>query len=116
MNRTLLLLIALTVLPAQAQETDTATGLLMADGWQSVRENCTRCHSSQLIVQNSGSLSTWRSRLRWMQDTQGMPALDTATETTILQYLTDNYGQKNATRRPGLAAELLPPNPYPVAN
>lgn len=116
MHRVLLLIAALTLTSVKAQETDAETGLVTAEGWQLVRENCTRCHSSQLVLQNSGSISTWRSRLRWMQDTQGMPPLDAATESRILQYLADNYGQKSASRRPGLSADLLPPNPYPVAN
>jgi len=110
---TLLLLIAATGL---AQDTDLDTGLVIAEGWELVRENCVQCHSTAMVIQNAGSKSTWRSRLSWMVDTQGMAQLPAEVETAILEYLASHYGQKNATRRPGLPAGLMPANPYPVDN
>lgn len=97
-----------------AQETDNSTGLIMADGWETVRSTCTECHSAQLITSNSGSRAVWKSRILWMQETQGLQQLAPATEETILSYLEDHYGQKEASRRAGLPAALMPANPYPT--
>ncbi len=99
---------------ASAQETDSATGLIMADGWEAVQSTCIECHSAQLITSNSGSESVWKSRIIWMQDTQGLQELSPEVEGTILSYLSSHYGQKESSRRPGLAAHLMPVNPYPV--
>lgn len=110
------LLLSLGASSVFAQETDASTGLIIAEGWDLVRENCAKCHSTAMVIQNAGSKATWRSRLSWMVDTQGMAKLPTAIEEQILDYLANHYGQKNATRRPGLAADLMPPNPYPTDN
>ena len=99
---------------SSAQEIDPITSLKMADGWQLVQANCTECHSAQIIVQNSGSSAVWLSRLRWMQETQGMDDLAEATEQQIVIYLATNYGPKASTRRPNLAAHLLPVYLLPV--
>ncbi len=106
-----LILIGLTT---SAQETDGATGLIIAEGWETVQSTCTECHSAQLITSNSGSEAVWKSRIIWMQETQGLRQLESAEETTILNYLSGHYGQKESSRRPGLAANLMPENPYPV--
>lgn len=111
-----LFLCALTLPAVQAQDTDADTGLIIAEGWELVRENCVRCHSTAMVIQNAGSKATWRSRLNWMVETQGMTELPSDVEAAIIDYLASHYGQKNATRRPGLAAELLPDNPYPTDN
>ena len=97
-----------------AQETDSATGLIMADGWETVQSTCTECHSAQLITSNSGSEAVWKSRILWMQETQGLRELSPEVEATILGYLSNHYGQKESSRRPGLPANLMPVNPYPV--
>jgi len=65
-----------------------------------------------LIIQNSGSKAVWESRIRWMQETQGMHELDSELEESILNYLAANYGQKDSSRRSPLAQNLLPANPY----
>lgn len=95
-----------------AQEVDPTTGLIEDAGWQQVQTTCTTCHSARLITQNSGSREVWLSRILWMQDTQGLQQLAPELEATILDYLAANYGPKAATRRAGLAAQLLPANPY----
>lgn len=101
---------------AMAQETDRVTGLILSDGWQAVQANCTECHSAQLIIQNSGSREVWKSRILWMQQTQGLHELGAELEDTILGYLAGNYGQKQAGRRAPLPAGLLPENPYGTNN
>ena len=95
-----------------AQETDPATGLIKAEGWEVVQSTCTECHAALLITQNSGNLSVWESRIRWMQETQGLQQLESNEEQTILNYLATNYPQKSASRRASLATDLMPENPY----
>jgi len=98
--------------PGNAQEIDEVTGLIMKEGWELVQTTCTECHSALIITQNSGNREVWKSRIIWMQETQGLQELEIAAENSILVYLADNYGQKASTRRAGLAANLLPKNPY----
>ena len=95
-----------------AQELERVTGLVLADGWQAVQANCTECHSALLITQNSGSREVRESRIRWMQDTQGLQELAPELEATILDYLEEHYDQKDSTRRAPLSKHLLPENPY----
>ena len=95
-----------------AQETDPASGLIKAEGWEVVQSTCTECHAALLITQNAGNRSVWESRIRWMQETQGLRLLATNEEQTILDYLASNYPQKAATRRAALPAQQMPGNPY----
>ena len=111
----LLLILAVLALPVQAQDTDPQSGLIMAEGWQQVRSTCTECHSALLITQNAGSRHIWLSRIRWMQDTQGLQQLAPALEASILDYLATHYGPREAGRRAHLPPHLMPDNPYPVA-
>lgn len=99
-----------------AQDPERVTGLVVAEGWQDVQANCTECHSALLITQNSGSRAVWESRIRWMQETQGLQDLTAELETSILDYLAEHYGQKDATRRTPLGQHLLPANPYETSN
>ncbi len=101
---------ALSTTGSSAQDDSSAGELMQAQGWEIVRDNCTRCHSSQIIVQNSGNREVWKSRIEWMQDSQGLGVLSPEVEDTILDYLSSNYGQKIASRRPALPAHLMPPN------
>ena len=95
-----------------AAEIDTATGLIKEDGWEVVRNNCIACHSAKLITQNHATKNKWQAIIIWMQETQGLPQLDTDTLQTILTYLSTHYGPKEATRRASLDPLLLPKNPY----
>ncbi|MFW3615474.1 hypothetical protein [Billgrantia antri] len=107
---------ALLCLPlgAGAQETDPDTGLIKASGWETVRNNCTACHSANLVTQNSGTRNHWENLIRWMQETQGLWQFEAETEETILDYLAEYYGPKEDTRRPALPRTLMPDNPYPT--
>ncbi|MFK7863080.1 MAG: hypothetical protein AB8B95_02525 [Pseudohongiellaceae bacterium] len=113
-----LALIALTLSAgtATAQTIDNDTGLIEGAGWQVVAQNCTQCHSAQMITQNSGTRAVWKSRILWMQETQGLEELSENTEEAILGYLAQHYGQKEYSRRSGLAAHLMPTNPLESAN
>ncbi|MDP5292785.1 hypothetical protein Q9290_10880 [Oceanimonas sp. CHS3-5] len=106
------LLLGLATAPALAAEQDPQTGFIIAPGWETVRNNCTACHSSKLVTQNSGSRQHWLSLIRWMQEKQGLWTFDAQTEETILGYLSTAYGPKTGARRPPLTADQLPDNPY----
>lgn len=107
------LMLALMVpLPVLAADKDPGTGLVLADGWEAVRNNCTACHSAGLVTQNSGSRNYWLNLIRWMQATQNLWQFDPATEKTILDYLSTHYGVKEGARREPLSPELMPVNPY----
>ncbi len=93
---------------ATAQENSQTGELIKQQGWQLVRDNCTECHTTQIITQNSGTREVWKSRLAWMQETQGLGKLEAALESSILNYLAENYGQRTSSRRPALAAHLMP--------
>lgn len=90
---------------------DSTTGLIISEGWLEVKARCTECHSAQMIVQNSGNRAVWKSRIVWMQESQGLGELSDEQEDSILSYLASNYGQKDATRRAPLPAHLMPANP-----
>lgn len=93
-------------------EYDAFTGMLLAPGWEEVRNNCIICHSAQQFLQQGGSRNTWDSILKWMVLHGGMRPLAPTDRNTILDYLATHYGAKDATRRPPLPAHLMPPNPY----
>ena len=99
-------------LQSTAAEIDQATGFIIADGWEVVRNNCIACHSAKLITQNHGTRNKWHAIIVWMQKTQGLQMLDADTMHTILTYLTAYYGPKENIRRMNLDPSLLPKNPY----
>ena len=93
------------------QDIDDESGLIKAEGWEVVKSTCTECHAGMIITQNAGNLAVWESRIRWMQETQGLRALSGEEEVAILTYLSTNYPQKASSRRAGLPTHLLPTNP-----
>ena len=99
-------------LPVAQEVTSDASNLIVAEGWQEVQATCTECHSSLLITQNSGDKAVWESRIRWMQETQGLQTLNPELEESILNYLAANYGQKTFSRRAPLSTQFMPMNPY----
>jgi len=96
----------------QAEEVDESTGLIKAEGWETVRNNCIACHSTKLITQNHGTRNRWLAMIEWMQATQGLQQFDVETNETILTYLSANYGPKEDARRSSLDPILMPENPY----
>ena len=99
-------------LPVAQEATSDTSNLIIARGWQEVQATCTECHSSLLITQNSGDKAVWESRIRWMQETQGLQVLAPELEESILSYLAANYGQKTYSRRAPLDTQLMPENPF----
>jgi len=80
---------------------DASTGLVLAPGFTSIKENCLRCHSPKLITAKRASREGWLTTIRWMQQTQGLGNLGPA-EPVILDYLAKYYAPKQSGRRPGL--------------
>ena len=81
---------------------DAATGLVAEGNWLVVRDNCTACHSSKLILQAKLSRENWLGKIRWMQRTQKLWDLG-SNEPLILDYLAKHYAPaQNPGRRPPL--------------
>lgn len=98
---------------AQDREIDPDTGLAIDEHWETVRTNCTVCHSAALVTQQRKSREGWVEVIRWMQETQGLWEFDPNTEDAILTYLVAHYGPKEqGARRQTLSPSLMPPNPY----
>lgn len=77
------------------------TGLIIAEGFETVRATCTACHSGKLVAQNRATRTGWKEMITWMQETQGLWALG-ENEPIILDYLATNYGPEETGRRANL--------------
>jgi len=74
------------------------TGLVDAEGLMIVVNNCTTCHSAQLITQNRMTAERWNETIKWMQETQNLWELGSNQE-VIVDYLVTNYPQPKKGRR-----------------
>jgi cytochrome c5 len=97
-------IIIATTSPA-AEQIDQETGLVIAKGYETVKMNCTVCHSARIITQNRMDREGWRDTIRWMQKTQGLSELAPEVEDEILSYLSSNYSPAQVYRRPPLKVE-----------
>jgi hypothetical protein len=77
------------------------TGLKDAEGLMTVVNNCTNCHSAQLVIQNRMNEERWIETIRWMQKTQNLWDLG-PNEKVIINYLVTNYPPTNKGRRAAL--------------
>jgi len=77
------------------------TGLVAADGFMTVVNNCTNCHSAKLIVQNRMNEERWKATIKWMQQTQNLWDLG-ENEQIIVDYLVTNYPPQQKGRRQNL--------------
>lgn len=77
------------------------TGLLDGEHLQIVINNCTSCHSAQLITQNRATREGWKGLIRWMQKTQNLWDLG-ENEDKILDYLSTHYAPEKKGRRQNL--------------
>ena len=77
------------------------TGLVEAEGLMAVVNNCTNCHSAQLITQNRMNRERWFATIRWMQETQNLWDLG-KNEEIIVNYLVTNYPVEKKGRRANL--------------
>ena len=78
-----------------------STGFVDDQGVQATIQNCTSCHSAQLVTQNRMSREGWEATIRWMQETQNLWDLG-KNEELILSYLAKNYAPKAQGRRKNL--------------
>lgn len=77
------------------------TGFIDAPGMMVTIQNCTNCHSSQLVIANRMNEDRWIQTIRWMQETQNLWDLG-ENEKVILDYLVTNYPPRKVGRRAGL--------------
>lgn len=77
------------------------TGLKAAEGYMEVVNNCTNCHSAQLVIQNRMNEERWLATIRWMQETQNLWDLG-KNEEIIIRYLVANYPPVKRGRRSNL--------------
>lgn len=98
--------------PGSADEVqiDPLTGLKMIGDWETVRNNCSACHSTQLITQQRGTAAQWLAMIRWMQEKQNLWQFDADTEERIIAYLAENYPPRADMRRAAIPPALMPPN------
>ncbi len=99
-------LLAPYLVAAAEPEIDNETGLIIAPGFEDVKNTCTVCHSPKLITQNRADRDGWLEMIRWMQDKQGLQELEPALENRILDYLAAHYGPTAASRRPPLQVQF----------
>jgi len=74
------------------------TGFVEAEGLMETVNNCTNCHSSELVLQNRMSKDRWIATIRWMQETQNLWDLG-GNEEIIVEYLVKNYPVVKKGRR-----------------
>ena len=101
---------------AAEPEFDPVSGLKMTGDWETVRANCSACHSTRLITQQRGTAEQWLAMIRWMQKKQNLWEFDPDTESKIIGYLAENYPPSDARRRAAIPPDLMPPNPYSPEN
>jgi len=77
------------------------TGFIEAPGMQETVNNCTSCHSAQLVIQNRMDADRWKSTIDWMQKTQNLWDLGD-NEDIIVNYLVNNYPVIEKGRRAAL--------------
>ncbi len=77
------------------------TGFKDGEGLMTVVNNCTNCHSAQLVIQNRMNEERWIETIRWMQKTQNLWDLG-PNEKVIVNYLVTNYPPKSKGRREAL--------------
>lgn len=91
-----------------AQEIDKDTGLVVDQGFETVKRNCTPCHSARLVIQNRMDRDDWLRTIRWMQETQNLWQFPPGTEKEILDYLAKHYAPLQQYRRSPLDPSALP--------
>lgn len=78
-----------------------STGFINAPGMQETVNNCTICHSAQLVLMNRMNKERWKATIVWMQETQNLWDLGD-NEAIIIDYLVKNYPPISKGRREAL--------------
>ena len=111
-RRLIVVLLVLVAGSAAAEtQTDEATGLAIAPGWELVRAHCGGCHSHKTVTNQRADRQTWLDMIRWMQATQNLWQFEPETESAILDYLAANYPPQANRRRAPIPPTLMPPAP-----
>jgi len=95
--------------PTQAEIVDgihVPSGLVVAEGFETVKATCTACHSGQLVTQNRATREGWEEMIRWMQSSQGLWDLGEQ-EPIILDYLATYYAPEAVGRRATIDAAAI---------
>ena len=92
-------------------EVDQASGLIIDDGWETIRDTCGNCHSLRLVTSQRADRRSWLETIRWMQENQNLQQFDINTENAILDYLAKNYPPIEHQRRMPLSPQFLPEAP-----
>lgn len=108
MKKILISLFVFSSLVLNAQKLDDESGLIIANGFDSVKANCTVCHSAKFITTQRGDRATWKAMIVWMQKTQGLWEFTPELENEILTYLETNYPPTQTSRRPNIKAKDMP--------
>jgi lipopolysaccharide export LptBFGC system permease protein LptF len=74
------------------------TGLIAAEGYREVVNNCTACHSAELVIQNRMDSEGWEATIKWMQEAQNLWDLGDS-QAVIIKYLVTNYPVEKKGRR-----------------
>ena len=92
---TLLAMVIILASDLSAKEKRNYQGLPADDGVDLVLENCTACHSTEIIRENHMSRKAWDETITWMQEKQGLWELG-KNRKIILDYLSKAQGlEKN---------------------
>ena len=75
-----------------AKEKNNYQGLSPVSGVELVVENCTVCHSADIILANHMSRNAWDKTITWMQKEQGLWELNREVRKIILDYLSKTQG------------------------
>ena len=75
-----------------AQEEINFQGLPLGKGVKLVLDNCTVCHSTDIILQNHMSRKNWNKTITLMQQKRGMAKLKKQDQKIILDYLSKYQG------------------------
>jgi len=94
-----LLLLSVTATAISREEIDARTGLIIDQDFETVKQNCTVCHSAKLITRAGATRKGWEQSIRWMQRTQNLWQFSPKTEKAILDYLAKNYAPPHAVGR-----------------
>ena len=87
---------ATTITEPDTSDTDTSEAeygeLKIAKGVDVTYDNCTECHSEQIVAHQGQTRQGWEDLLAWMVEKQGAPQIEEPDHTIILDYLATNYG------------------------
>ena len=88
----LLVVMMLLTSDLEGKEESYYQGLPPGEGFDLVLENCTACHSTDIIRENYMSRQAWDKTITWMQQKQGLWELGETNRKIILDYLAKTQG------------------------